>query len=243
MTPLLYGDLVHWYRLLDPPAAHADEARSYLEALERAVPSAETLLDLGCGGGHNALHLSQRYRCTLSDISAPMVDLARELLPAAEHVVGDMRTLRLGRTFDTVLVHDSIAYMLTESDLRAAMETAFVHTRPGGAAIFTPDVFRDTFEDETDFLENHGDDGRSMRGIIYSWDPDPSDCTYLTDYALLLRDGDTVQAVHDRHVEGLFERVTWERVLRAVGFEVGTFARPIDDEGGTDTCFVATRPA
>jgi hypothetical protein len=33
---LLYGELVPWYRLVDPPADHLDEATAYREALERA---------------------------------------------------------------------------------------------------------------------------------------------------------------------------------------------------------------
>jgi hypothetical protein len=39
-----------------------------------------------------------------------------------------MRTLRLGRAFDVVLVHDAIMYMTTEEELLAAAETAFAHT-------------------------------------------------------------------------------------------------------------------
>src|SRR4051812_33799707 len=55
MQPLLYGELVPWYRLVDPPEDHEEEAGSYRAAFERAIsPRAETLLDLGAGGGHNA---------------------------------------------------------------------------------------------------------------------------------------------------------------------------------------------
>jgi hypothetical protein len=242
MNPLLYGELVPWYRLLDPPADHADEARAYREALERAVPDAETLLELGSGGGHNALHLTARFRCTLSDISEPMLGLSRELLPACEHLLGDMRTIRIGRTFDTVLVHDAVMYMTTESDLRAAVHTAFLHTRPGGAAVFAPDALCETFHDATELIE--GDAGpRSLRCIEWCWDPSPDDCTYITDYALLLRDERGVRAVHDRHVEGLFPEATWRRVLSEAGFEVETFGRPHDDEGNLDPCFICKRPA
>ena len=242
MTPLLYGDLVRWYRLLDPPEDHADEARSYREALERAVPTAETLLDLGSGGGHNALHLADRFRCTLSDISEPMLGLSRELLPQCEHLPGDMRTLRLGRTFDTVLVHDAVMYMTTESDLRAAVATAFLHTRPGGAAVFAADALRESFEEETDVIE--GDAGTlGLRCIAWSWDPDPGDCTFITDYALLVRDEAGVRAMHDRHLEGLFPEATWRRVLSEAGFEIDTFGRPRDDDGSQDRCFLCKRPA
>src|SRR4051812_46619548 len=101
MQPQLYDELVPWYRLLDPPEDHRDEAASYQQALERAAsPRPETLLDLGAGAGHNAVHMKQRFRCTLTDLSEAMLGLSRALNPECEHVAGDMRTLRLGRTFD-----------------------------------------------------------------------------------------------------------------------------------------------
>lgn len=58
-----------------------------------------------------------------------MLDLSKKSNPECEHILGDMRTLRLNRTFDAVFVHDAICYMRTREDLRAAIETAFVHLR------------------------------------------------------------------------------------------------------------------
>jgi SAM-dependent methyltransferase len=241
MQPLLYHDLVPWYRLVDPPADHLDEAASYRAAFERAVSfRPETLLDLGAGAGHNAFHLKRWFRCTLADLSEPMLALSSELNPECEHVVGDMRRLRLGRTFDVVLVHDAVMYMTTEEDLRAAAETAFAHTRPGGAAIFAPDCVRETFRESTDLLA--ADEGaRSLRGLGWSWDPDPADDTFVTDYAFLLRDGDSVSAVHDRHVEGLFAIATWRRILAQAGYGVETAERV--DEGKVDEVLLGRRPA
>jgi trans-aconitate methyltransferase len=237
---LLYRDLVDWYRLIDPPADHADEVAAYQAALERAAtPSPETLLELGAGAGHNASHLKRRFRCTLSDLSSEMLELSSDLNPECEHVLGDMRTMRLGRTFDAVLLHDAVMYMTSEADLRAAIETAFVHLRPGGAAVFAPDCVRETFRDHAQLLES--DDGtRSMRGIEWMWDPDPNDDTYIAEYAFLFRDGTDVRAVHDRHVEGVFPRATWMRLLEDTGFRVDTFPRPLDDDTD-DEVFVATR--
>ena len=79
------------------------------------------VLELGSGGGNNAVHLKAGFDLTLVDLSAEMVAVSQPLNPECDHVVGDMRTVRLGRTFDAVFVHDAVAYMLTEDDLRAAM--------------------------------------------------------------------------------------------------------------------------
>jgi hypothetical protein len=242
MQPLLYGDLVPWYRLLDPPEDHLQEATSYQRALEGAASGRpETLLELGAGAGHNALHLKARFRCTLTDLSEAMLGLSRALNPECEHLHGDMRTLRLGRTFDTVLVHDAVCYMTSEDDLRAAANTAFAHTRPGGAALFAPDLVRENFRE--DAALHAGDDGqRALRCLEWCWDPDPSDTTYSVDYAFLLRDGASVEAVHDRHVEGLFARATWIDVLTTAGYRVETTSRPPGDEGAFDEVFLCRRP-
>lgn len=242
MRQLLYRELVPWYRLLDPPEDHADEAASYQAALERACsPRAETLLELGSGAGHNALHLKRRFRCTLTDLSEEMLGLSRALNPECEHQLGDMRTLRLGRTFDAVLVHDAVMYMTTLDDLRAVVRTAFAHTRPGGAALFAPDYVRESFREHS-VLHATEDGARALRCLDWAWDPDPKDDTFVTEYGFLLRDGDTVTAVHDRHVEGLFARAAWLDVLTGAGYRVELVERPLDEEGETDEVFLCRRP-
>lgn len=243
MSQRLYTDLTPYYRLVDPRADHEDEALSYLAALERgASPGAETLLDLGAGAGNNASFLKRRFRCTLADLSPAMLDLSRAQNPECAHVEGDLRTLRLGQTFDCVLLHDAICYMLTEDDLRAAAETAWAHLRPGGAALFAPDHVRDDFAEHTSLLESEDGD-RSMRGVEWTWDPDPADTTYTVEYAFLFREpGKPVHVAHDTHVEGLFSRATWTSILTSVGFEVELVDRPLDEAGEKDQVFLARRP-
>jgi trans-aconitate methyltransferase len=241
MQPLLYHELVPWYRLVDPPGDHRDEAEAFQAAFERAARfEPATLLELGAGAGHNALHLKGRFRCTLADLSENMLALSRELNPECAHVTGDMRTLRLDCEFDLVLVHDAVMYMTTEEDLAAAARTAFAHTKAGGAAIFAPDFVRETFRERTDLIT--GNEGtRALRCIDWTWDPDPSDSTCTAEYAFLLRDGASMSAVHDRHVEGLFSSATWRAILTAAGYEVRTTPRPIA-EAEFDDVFLCVRP-
>src|SRR5688572_15793085 len=112
----LYSELVDWYDLVDPAAEHEEEATGYEAALIRGLGSGTnlSLLELGAGAGHNAFYLKKRFQCTLSDLSEPMLRRSKRLNPECEHVLGDMRTTRLGRTFDAVFVHDAICYMSTE---------------------------------------------------------------------------------------------------------------------------------
>jgi SAM-dependent methyltransferase len=241
MQPLLYGELTPWYRLLDPVADHADEAAAYVAALEQAgARRGGTLLELGAGAGGNAFFVKRSFRCTLTDLSPEMQALSRALNPDCEHIPGDMRTLRLGRQFDAVVVHDAVAYMTTRADLAAAAATAFAHTRPGGAALFAPDFVRETFR-EVSALHKGDEGGRSLRCLEWTWDPDPGDDTYMAEYAFLLREGAAVRAVHDPHLEGLFSRATWMEILTGAGYRVDLADRPFDDTT-TDQIFICRRP-
>ncbi len=234
----MYDELADWFHLLTPPEDYGEEATFILGCLrERVDGPLETLLELGSGGGNTASHLRPLVRLTLTDISPEMLDLSRSLNPGCEHLVADMRSARLGRTFDAVLVHDAIMYMASAADLHAALTTAFVHLRPGGAAAFAPDCVRETFLAKTDH-GGHDSMERSLRYLEWTYDPDPGDTTYITDFALLLREGETdVRVRYDRHVMGLFARGTWLELLADVGFEPSVLV----DQGGRDI-FMGVRP-
>ena len=218
--PKMYEEFAGWWPLLSAPADYEEEAAFYGNALTAAAAGPiRTLLELGSGGGNNASHLKAHFEMVLVDRSPGMLAVSRALNPECEHVEGDMRTVRLGRQFDGVFVHDAVCYMTTEADLRRAIETAFVHCRPGGVALFAPDYVREHFKPSTD---HGGEDGasRSMRYLEWVWDPDPSDTTYLADYMFMLREADgTIRVAHDRHTEGLFARADWLRLLSEAGFE------------------------
>jgi SAM-dependent methyltransferase len=241
----LYGDLAPWFHLLTAPEDYAAEAERYRGLILDAAPGARTLLELGSGGGNNASHLKEQFTCTLSDVSPQMLALSRTLNPECEHVLGDMRTLRLGRTFDAVFVHDAVSYMATEDELRDCLGTAYAHTRPGGVALFVPDYTRETFAPRTDHGGHDGDDGRSLRYLEWVSDPEPGDTSYEVDYAVLLHEhGQDPRVVHDHHLEGLFPEHTWLHLLEHAGFEPSVdrgAAEPDDDT--SQTAFVALRPA
>jgi len=218
--PRLYRDLADWFPLLTPPEDYAEEAARYLRLVTDACARPpRTLLDLGCGGGNNASHLKRQLGLTLVDLSPSMLEVSRRLNPECEHLVGDMRTVRLGRTFDAVLLHDAVCFMTTAEDLGRAIETAAVHCAVGGAVLLQPDYLRETFAagTETGGVDR---DGRGLRYLEWWHDPDPDDSTYVVDLAYLLRreDGST-EVVHDRHVLGLFPRATWLELIASAGLE------------------------
>ena len=223
----LYGELSEWWPIFSSPDDYREEAAFFVRALTASSdPPPRSVLELGSGGGNSALHLKKRFAMTLVDLSPHMLAVSRSLNPECEHIEGDIRTVRLGRTFDAVFVYDAICHMTTEADLRAVLQTAFDHLRASGVAIFVPDFVRETFVENTDHGGNDTERG-SVRFLQWTTDPDPRDTSYLVDFAILIRDPEgQTRLVHDRHVYGLFPRATWRRLLRDVGFELRSVRLP-----------------
>lgn len=246
----MYDELTPWYALLDPLEDHQIEAEQFCNLLLSAISmptKVPSLLEIGSGAGHNAVWMKAQFDCTLVDLSNPMLELSQQTNPECRHHQGDMRTFDLGRQFDAVLIHDAIVYMTSETELIAALATAYKHVRPGGAAIFAPDSVRESFQEQTEVAEAQEGD-RAMRCTIWTWDEDPTDNTVQVEYGFFLREGKEVRLIHDRHSEGLFAITDWQRILKEVGIEARTVPRPIngvaDDEPSAyfDRLFVCYRP-
>lgn len=218
---LLYDELAEWWPLLSPPADYVDEVpelRQFLDAAPDAPP--RTVLELGSGGGSVAHHLRARYEMVLTDRSEAMLRMSRRANPECEHVRGDMRTLRLGRKFDAVLLHDAVMYATSEDDLRATLASAREHCRPGGGIVILPDFVRETFAPKTSTGGHDVPDGRGLRFLEWISDPDPGDTAYDVAYALLLHEADgRVRVESDLHRLGLFPRAAWLGWLDEAGFD------------------------
>ena len=241
MTERLYDDVVDWWPVISPPTEYAEEAGLYVEMIRApAQRPVREVLELGSGGGNNASHMKRNFRMTLVEPADGMRELSRRLNPECEHLPGDMRHVRLGRTFDAVFVHDAVMYMTTEDDLRAALETVAVHLAPGGVALVALDATGESFSVATDHGGGEDETGRQARYLEWTLPPEPGGTTYTVHYAFMLRETDgNVRVVHDLHREGLFPRATWLRLFREVGLDAEL--APRTSEGVDYDSFVAVR--
>ncbi len=236
--PKLYTELAGWWQLISPTQDYAEEAAFFRSLL--GAENVRTVLELGSGGGNVAWHLKGDFELTLTDISGEMLAESAKQNPELEHIQGDMRALRLGRTFGGVLIHDAIMYMTSEEDLRSALDTAYEHCKPGGAVVIAPDWVTETFKPQT---SHEGTDagGRGVRYLEWTWDADPNDTKVNYEVILALKEGDELRTVVDRQVVGVFPRATWLRLLRDVGFEAETVEDP-STEGERTEIFLARKP-
>ncbi len=239
----MYNELAPWFHLVTSPGSYEAEAAHIIQLADTACEGpAKTLLELGSGGGNNASHLKHRFACTLTDLSEHMLEVSRRLNPECEHLLADMRTMRLERQFDVVLAHDAIAYMTRREDLSAAITTVAAHLRPGGVAILTPDAVAETFSPGTSHGGHDGPDGRALRYLEWIHDRNVDDTTYHMDFVFLIQEpGQPLRVEHDHHTLGLFSRATWLDLIQASGLQVIDVSIE-DPHAGEHEVFVARRP-
>jgi SAM-dependent methyltransferase len=132
--------------LYEETAAAWDEIRGrnpseyepeYFDRFLAGVRPGGAILDLGCGTGHPVANylLERGFRVTGVDSAPSLIALARDRLPAGEWLVGDMRTLDLGRRFDGILAWYSF-FHLAPDDQRAMFPVFAAHALPGAPLSF-----------------------------------------------------------------------------------------------------------
>ncbi len=123
---------------LGGPGKSIDE----IEALNRfasALAPGASVLDVGCGSGWpwGAALIERGFRVTGIDASPRLIAHARDTLPDGDWIVGDMRHLDLGRTFDGLLIWYSLFHLRPE-DQEAALVQILAHAGPCAIVMMTP---------------------------------------------------------------------------------------------------------
>ena len=229
----LYNELAYLWPVISPVEDYAGEAERWLDAIrEKLGPGSHHLLELGVGGGHNLFHLVKQHRAAAVDISPKMLDLSRRLNPGVEHYLGDMRSVRLGRKFDAVLIHDAVCYMLTERDLLLAFATARVHLRPGGLLLVAPDLVAESFREGmvTRWTTSNGDVSVVTEECVH--DLDPADTQIESWFTYDISENGSRRVERDIHVTGLFPISAWKSLMEESGFEVDSISLPGQDGFG-----------
>jgi SAM-dependent methyltransferase len=116
------------------------EAERLHELIQARTPAASTLLDVACGTGKHLELLSRWYEVQGLDLNEDFVAIARDRLGDRAHIhLADMTSFDFARTFDAVTcLFSSIAYVLTEERLDAALAAMARHLKPGGTLILEP---------------------------------------------------------------------------------------------------------
>jgi SAM-dependent methyltransferase len=241
----------HYHLIYDDWHAAMRRQAAALDGMIRRLLRAEgqSVLDCSCGIGTQAIGLAELgYRVHGTDSSAAEIARARREAAAlgveARFAVADMRALAddVPGTFDVVLSADnSIAHLLTDRDLAAAVDGMRAKLRPGGLLIVsvrdydamlvqrpqtgTPSVF-------------DGPDGRHVRLSVFDWDAGAD--TYRTNIFLVRQIADGWATVHWSADSRAWRRAEIEAALAAAGFADARWWTP-EQSGFFQQLVTATR--
>ena len=131
---LLYSDpaLVDFYDLVNT-------GDTELRRCLALAGDARSVLDLGCGTGQLAAALAGGRAVVGVDPAGAMLDVARRRPDGekVEWIEADARTVRLGRSFDLiVLTGHAFQVFLTREDRLAVLRIIATHLAPGGRFLF-----------------------------------------------------------------------------------------------------------
>lgn len=137
----VFNEYARYYDLLYRDKDYKGEAEYVHGLIQSHSPGARSILNLGCGSGRHDRELVQNgYEITGVDLSEEMLASARNAaqhISALDYVQGDVRTIRLERSFDVVIsLFHVMSYQATNDELMAAFEAASCHLKPGGIFVF-----------------------------------------------------------------------------------------------------------
>ena len=148
----------------------AAEAETVVKLIRERSPGAGTLLDVACGTGAH-LETFDRLLDHVEglEIAEPMRAVAHRRLPDVPVHAGDMRDFDLGRRFDAVTcMFNSIGYMASLSEMRAAIRCMARHLVPGGVVVVEPWWFPERFLDGYLAADAGSIDGHAYARVSHS---------------------------------------------------------------------------
>jgi trans-aconitate methyltransferase len=203
---------------------YAREAEAVDSLIRGISPHARTLLDVACGTGRHLEHLADRYEIEGLDASPEFIEGARRRLPDVPLHVDDMRSFRLGRTFDAVTcLFSAIGYARTPEDMQAAVVSLAEHVAPGGVLVIEPWLTPEAFCDGEVSLDVADDaDVKVARACVSSQEGRISRLVYT----YLVASPSGAEAFSEVHELGLFTTDEMSEAVVAAGLE------PIFHTGG-----------
>jgi SAM-dependent methyltransferase len=207
--------------LYDELLADGSTTADLLALIKQHRPDARTVLDLGCGTGRLLAEL-HGHGITGSgiDLQPSLIAWAQRTHPGLRLSVGDLRTIRLGGTFDLVTcVGNTLSYLHTEADLAAAFDTIQAHSHPG--TLLAIATLTGTGRDTHGHHEITTSLGAAAVTTTSEWDPNTKILTTTRSWRF-----DTGRAEHDTIRRRYWSTELLSELAHTAGFEITTPTPP-----------------
>ncbi|MGI6265245.1 MAG: class I SAM-dependent DNA methyltransferase [Acutalibacteraceae bacterium] len=233
-----YGTLAAFYDRLMADNPYEERAKYFLDLLAtHGTASPQTLLDLACGCGNLTIPLAERGIEMIGvDASPEMLAIAQSKTPRRGkeilYLLQDMRSLDLYGTVDAaVCAMDGLNHLLSTADIALTLRRLGLFICPGGLLIFdvnTPYKHREVLADNAFVFEEED--------FLCVWRNRLIERTCEVDMRLdfFINRGDEYARMSDHIRERAYSRGTWEKLLKAAGFDLLAVYEDMTDQPSTD---------
>ncbi|MDD5454604.1 MAG: class I SAM-dependent methyltransferase [Candidatus Ratteibacteria bacterium] len=216
---LAYNELAWTESIICADDDYKDEIKVYLEAIKKhSKIKVKILLHLGCGAGEYDKIFKKYFKVTGVDISNGMLKIAKSKNPEVIYYRANMRNVELNKSFDVVVIPDSIGYMTKTGDLKKTLATAYKHLNPGGVLLVTSHIAEEFKDNNFVYTGAKGDTKITIFENNHILDQAKTKYEAVLIY-LICRKGD-FKIYTDRHLIGLFKRDIWLKLLKNAGFSI-----------------------
>lgn len=219
-----------YYNILYNDKDYASEASFIDSIIKKYLPSAKSVLNLGCGTGNHDFFLAQKgYEITGIDCSESNIKKANlklvnidEFKNCLDFRKGDVRTYRANKTYDVVIsLFHVISYQTTNDDLSKTFETARAHLGKDGLFIFDCWYGPAVLTKRPEIRIKRADDNNIS--IIRIAEPDlfPNENRVDVNYHLVIKDKKTerVSEINETHRMRYLFKPEVEHFLKLSGLE------------------------
>lgn len=214
-----YNELAWTEDFLADQSDYEKEVKKYVRLIKSlAKNKVNTMLHLGCGAGGHDRYFKKYFKVTGVDLSLGMLAKAKTNNPEIEYLEGDMRTIKLNRQFDCVVIPDSIDYMSSLDDLGLALQNAAIHLKKGGIFLVvakTKEIFRDN-----NFVYTGKKGDLEVTLFENNYINLYSDSTYEITMIYLIRKKGKLKTYMENTLAGLFTEIQWANLFENYGFNM-----------------------
>jgi SAM-dependent methyltransferase len=230
-----YQKSARYYDLLSSHKDYRGAAAELARIVRAANPRARTWLDVACGTGGHLQYLREEFSVEGLDLSAPMLEVAREKCPGVPFHRASLIDFRLDGRFDAITcLFGSVGYCADVATLRDALRNMAAHLAPGGVLVIEPWITAERFQPGKLTHDSVDLPGLKIaRMYVSAREGDVS----ILDAHFLVATPDGVERFAERHELSLFTADQYRHALAQAGLAL----LPVESDPFGYGLFVAVR--
>ena len=190
-------------------------------------------LDVACGTGRHAYFLKNEFKVLGVDLSEEMLKIAREKVPAADFIHGDMKKLALERKFDVVIcMFSAMSYNTILEEFEITLINFYNHLNEGGVLIFDLGLNKENWIEGLVSVDTVVDENLKIARICQSH---LENGIFNSRFVFLVKENGKLDFDIDEHTLGVFGMEDVVYLMKKIGFKTFIYSDFKEEEWNIGT--------